>query len=360
MKRVFDTQGQFFRDVYEDEVERRGVLVFSAAPADAYLSAGTRVPDSRPLEDLDVLLAQAKAQRASAANSLLAYLDDERVRPALVSLCRQIQRQQLADVAQALGYSGGPGAVAVLKTRLRELAQTDSPFAAGGFFSAEAGSLLAVAIALLKLSPEDESPLEVLLRLLRHPTRLNRIGALRATSQLLIPQRRIRTGPYRRLRQELFELCESEELEGPLSCAPLLLDEPLRRTATIDRIRSVLVRSSLDLRQVAVDALLFFSPAQDTLTVVLEHLQVETSLRLRIHIARHVGRLMDQVQCVDVVRSGLGAEAPSIRLDTLPVLYFVKDREQRIVLAENALGQEPDVFLQQLLRAFAVGERAAT
>jgi hypothetical protein len=363
MKRVFDFDGQSFCDNFDDEGLRLVVFVVPNASLDDYLRYGhgaRTFAGEAPAAELEELLSRSSARRAGAAIPLLAYLHDERVRPSLVNLCRLVDLQGLADVAQALGNSGGPDAVGALLTRLHELMARREPFLKEPFFNVEAGALKTVAISLLKLAPEEPRAAECLLQLFEHPTHLNRLGAVRGTSELVVPQRRIRTIPYLRLRKELLKVSRCEDPELFVGCAPLLLDDPEHRSETIDRFRTVLTESPIAVREMVITALLFFSVGHDSLSTAHDHLRVEKSTRLRIQIAKHLGRLLGREERQVLVEEGLSSEAPSVRLDSLALLPLLPDRAQRITLAVEATESEPDLFLKQLLMSFSSRERASS
>src|SRR5438034_3458268 len=77
--------------------------------------------DDRSPQHLEDLLEALATGSAAAPIGLLPFLEDPRVRPALVAAARQASGEDLANFAQAVALAGGAGAVEVLRARLEEL-----------------------------------------------------------------------------------------------------------------------------------------------------------------------------------------------------------------------------------------------
>lgn len=347
MKRVFDTEGQYLRDSYVDEGERNVQLVFPNASLEEYLRHGPSAPITTPPppEELSELLAQSSTGRAGVALRLLRYLDDARVRAALVDLCLRVDLVGLGGVARAVGISGGPGAIPALKTRLAELACRDQPFENTSFINDEASSLQSVGIALLILDPESTAAAELLVRLFHHPTRLNRLFSLRVAAELMVPHRRTRTAPYELIRRELRHIASAADPEAFVGCAPMLLEEHDGQPETLERLRSILSSAQIELRRRAVTSLLFSGGLQG-LPLALNHLRAESSLHLRVWIAQYLKSLIGVDERVSLIEKGIAAESPSLRLALFPLIGSLPEKTLVASLARRAADDEPDIFLR--------------
>lgn len=347
MKRVFDTEGQYLRDSYVDEEERHVQLVFPNASLEEYLRHGPSAPVTTPPppEELSELLAQSAKGRAGVALRLLRYLDDARVRAALVDLCLRVDLVALKGVARAVGISGGAGAIPALKTRLSELAFRDEPFEKASFINDEASSLLSVGIALLKLDPESTAAAESLVRLFHHPTRLNRLFSLRVAAELMVPHRRTRTAAYELIRCGLRDTASTADPEAFVGCAPMLLEERDGQRETLERLRSILTSARIELRTRAVNSVLFFGGLSG-IPLALDHLRVESSLHLRVWIAQCLGSLVAVDERISLIERGIAAESPSLRLALFPLMGSLPEKTLIASLARRAADDEPDIFLR--------------
>jgi hypothetical protein len=86
----------------------------------------------------------------------------------------------------------------------------------------------------------------------------------------------------------------------------------------------------------------------DVIAILLEHLEVEPLLRLRVRLVGCLGDLLAEERRSEILEEGLGSDSPSCRFLALKLLRRVP-RERRRALATAALQVEPDAVLRALL-----------
>lgn len=305
-------------------------------------------------EALEALLTGLRAGNKAAPMPLLAYLDDPRVRPALIDSLRTTPLDSIANVAQVVGMAGGAGAKEGLRARLRELLGDRETFADSSFFNFQAGSAATVAQALLALDPDDAGAAECLHQLLAHPCARNRRDAARCISEAF--RREMKTEAMRALESSLRTLLTSTDHEAFLAAAPGLLS--LETNAVVARCLQLL-RETNELSCSAA-GVMSRRPLAAAVPALLDWLGRHPDLQESLSIVAQLGALVPEALHRDLLRRVLADEAPSLRWRAIDDLSRSSlERSARVELAAAALADEPDPALRKALSAIVHTPEAA-
>lgn len=301
--------------------------------------------EQRSDETLEALLVGLAAGNIAAPMGLLDYLDDRRVRPALVEAVRRAPPDSLANVAQVVGLAGGVGAKEALRARMDELLAAAATFEDSSFFNFTAGSAAAVAESLLRLDADDTAAAQCLRRLFTHPCASNRQNAaMHAASGY---RHELRTEAMQQLDAMLRPLTEADA-DFFFAAFPAL--QKLEPAASTERcLRHLDDEDELMAR--AANALLLLPVTQGAVVPrLLEWISRQSTVRSAMFVAFALGALVPEALRVSLVRRALADESPSLRwaaIERLPAL----ERPQSAELAATALKDEPDPALAKVLGA---------
>ncbi|MBM4780468.1 MAG: hypothetical protein GQE15_22420 [Archangiaceae bacterium] len=277
---------------------------------------------------------------------LLKYLDDPRVRPALVEAVRRAPPDSLANFAQVVGFAGGSGARETLRARMEELLSSAATFEDSSFFNVTAGSAASIAEAILRLDADDTAAAQCLRRLFTHPCAANRRRATMCAASA-----------YRHgLMTEAMQLLESmlrpllDEPDTDLFFAALAALEKLEPRATTERCLKLLDAED-ELMARAANALLHLPLTQSAVVPrLVEWISKQQVVRSALWVAFRLGSLAPEDVRVDLVRRALADESPSLRWEAIENLHAL-NQQQVIELARAALKDEPDPALAKALEA---------
>lgn len=304
--------------------------------------------ESRNAHTLESLMLGLEAGNIAAPGALLGYLDDPRVRPALVEAARRAPPDSLANIARVVGITGGPGAREVLRQRMNELLASSATFEDSSFFNFTAGSAASAARALLDLDPDDATAANCLRMLSQHPCAANRRSAVMNAS-----------GAYRsRLKTEAMQQLESilrpllNDPDAELFFAALEALKEIDLVAVTERCLRLL--DSCD--ELIPHAANFLSQLPLTNAAVvprlIEWISKERVVRNALLVATSLGSLVPEQLRVDLIRRALEDESPSQRWAVVVCLRTL-EKKLRVDLATLALKDEPDPALVKAFEADA-------
>lgn len=311
-------------------------------------------PD-RSAETFDALLLALDQGCAAAAAPLLGFLDDPRVRPALAAALRRAPITGLESLARAVGVAGGRDAIEGLRARLPDTAAAFETEAEPAAADAALCTLLAVAQAILRLDPDAADAAEVLLLALRRAAPSSRWLVVDAIVQVLRPD--LATGATRSLERALAPLLAGEDIDAFLAAAPLLArnhgDAVLRRCAA-----ALLDPGATSAREavLALARIPFPFAARALSTVARWVRRGEGPLGELLWAAGLVIDLLDLETTVELLRRGLAAAAPSLRLDAIRIIQTLAPTAEHLALLETGADGEPDALLRREMRRLA-GDR---
>jgi hypothetical protein len=317
--------------------------IVSADPG-AQFQGVHRLASERSPELLESLLRALEGGSAAAPNSLLRFLEDPRVRPALVAAARRAPARELSNFAEPVALAGGEGAVEVLLERLEELLHQPQTFADDAFFNWMTGSLVTIAGGLLRLRADEERAAMVLARVVReHPCAFNRRSAATEVCKAL---EQSHSGEATRvLESVLAEQLMTADPEMLATTAPILA-----RTSpdqVLARCRDLLTNASSMLRFTVALALQEMDTPRAK-AVLLEHLPREPAMRTACGIVAYLGGEASASIRAEIAKRALADESPSLRRDGCALL---RDLDPQIAreLAQLALTDEPDPLIRKQL-----------
>jgi hypothetical protein len=305
-------------------------------------------------EVLDGLLAAIEGG-ADPSLELVKFVDDPRVRPAVVKAARRKNLGLAGNVYQVLGIVGGDGAADVLRDVIADLSTRPETFQDDKFFNRYAGELVIAARALLQLDADATAAAEAIVRVIDdHPCKFNRESA--ASSAVDAFRAGSSTDAMLRLKKKLDVLVDDENPTFFFRAASALVRE--RGMKLVDRAARYLDDDDANTRQSAFNALSNMSPPYH---VAALHRLVEWFPRARTtrESIRGVGCLRDLLPLdvrVSVARRALADESPSLRLDGARSLSSVPVAERK-QLAGEALSDEPDAAIRRILEKAAASEK---
>jgi hypothetical protein len=304
--------------------------------------------EEKHADTLEALLAGLSAGNIRAPMTLLAYLDDPRVRPALVEATRLARPESLANVAQVLGIVGGPGAREVLRQRMEALLAAPETFEDSTFMNFTAGSAATVAKSLLGLDAEDIAAANCLCRLLTHPCANNRSNAAGCAAAAY--RHGLKTEAMQRLAAALQPLVHNQDDELFLSAIEGL--KALEPRAVIDRCVRLLdgeVNEPYSRAAIILVGLPLWESA-DVLPRLIEWLSGHRTHRVVLPIAGALGSLVPAELRLDLLRRALADDSPSQRWTAIRLLGSLP-LGQRVELVSIAVADEPDAALKNALTA---------
>ncbi|HLC43460.1 MAG TPA: hypothetical protein VJO34_17780 [Methylomirabilota bacterium] len=345
-KRAFERRGKGLRDTY---AERGQLYIREIGPlpgppeVDAHDAAGV----GATADVLGRLLLALEAGDVRAPQALLAFIADIRVSTALLKAAREASPALLANVAQVLGSAGVNGAADVLGKRLDELAVDTRVFEDATPFNHFAGSLTAVAAALLRLQPENTRAANALVRLLSHPSAFERRTAAAAASDALelpLPE-----GVAGQLESELHQLLASADTQLFAAIAPAVARKEPK--VILSRCGTLLQSTDPAARETGIGVLRRLDEPKAS-EMLVAHLAHESDLRLACAIAGHLGPKAPEAMRLALARRALADDSPSLRFEGLTLLASLSAGASREV-AHDVLPSEPDPFLRSRLESFA-------
>jgi hypothetical protein len=348
VKRAFERRDGRLWDTYR----HRGKTHVQELLGSDELSPAPRPADAtiRGQEGRDAIeraLSALNAGDPAAPYALLGMTDDPRVATALLTAAKVARSAVLANVAHVLGQATVEGSAAILEQRMAELVSDPRTFARTGETNWRAVALSSVASALLNLAPERTGPADALVRMLDHPNKLDRRTAAAAVAESL--QRGLPTEMAHRLEKELERLLQDGEAEmfGAIASG-VAVKEP---EVVLTRCERMLASPDLDIREIAT-AVLVKLQATRVRDILVAHLPGEVDLRLACTIAEHVGQSAPETLRASLARRALADESPSLRYQGMALVAWL-DPDLRRRLVEEALADEPDVFLRSRLENMA-------
>ena len=244
-KRAFERRDGLVIDSYEDppgqkctyqgpasklgeSPDRAPILAAIAGEEGEAPYRGTVAPmGDRSPELLESLLRGLVAGNSAAPMSLVRFIDDPRVRPAILAAAEEAPPAESSNFVQVVGIVGGRGACEFLRKRLSTLAGDHAVMADDKFFNALAGSLACTAHALLGLDRDAEPAATELVKLFGHPCGFNRRSAIRKAADAFELQSH--TEAMQILRTGLDRLIDSVENDEFIAAGPaLVLTQPER------------------------------------------------------------------------------------------------------------------------------------
>jgi hypothetical protein len=315
-------------------------------------NAAMALAHDRSPEVLDALLeALGKGAATSVASNLLQFVDDPRVRPALVDALGQERADLVSNVAQAVGSAGGAGARDVLGRRLTKLLDDPRTFADAAFANWRARSAVAVAEALLRLDPEAIAPAEALVKLMDHPC--ERAHAESTAAGLLASTRYGYTEPALLLERALARRFEESPDAISFHALPSLLFGDSERVRAecerrLDDPDPKTRRTLWHLLTESGNGWAAFIAVRALSRWVIEPADAETLL----FCIQLLGRLVPRELAERVIRERLANESPGIRESAIGALTNVEPALAR-KLSREALRDEPDPALRRRLETYA-------
>lgn len=295
---------------------------------------------------LESLLVGLEAGNIAAPMGLLEYLDDPRVRPALVEAVRRAPSDSLGNFAQVVGLAGGPGAKEALRGRMEELLASPATFADSSFFNFAAGGAAVVAESLLRFDADDTAAAQCLRRLFTHPCAQNRVStAMHAASAY---RHELKTEAMQLLESMLRPLLDEPDTDLFFAALPAL--EKIEPQATTERCLELLDAED-ELMARAANALLHLPLTQSAVVPrLVEWISKQQAIRNALWVAFALGSLAPEDVRVDLVRRALADESPSLRWEAINCLRAL-ERQQMMELARSALNDETDPALAKALEA---------
>lgn len=356
-KRAFERSGGILRDQFADPQGRAYSLVARAALAGEPLRDADRanglndiisddsavqfrgvscLAGDRSAEHRERLLAALEAGSAAAPSALLPFIEDRRVRPALVAATRRAPIRDLANFAQAVAFAGGEGAIEILRDRLEELLHAPRAFDDDPFFNPVAGSLVTVAGGLLRLRSDEEKAAAVLVRIVReHPCGFNRRSAAYEACEALEAVKSAQA--VRALQSVLSDQLATDDPEMFAIVAPTLASA--RPDQVFVRCQELLADASSQIRMGVIMALRKIENPRAK-ALLLEHIPREPWLRTAADMAAHLREGAPASLRADIARRALEDDSPSLRRGGVALLRDL-DPETARGLAGAALTDEP-------------------
>jgi hypothetical protein len=242
----------------EPKPEERGRLITKFKSTDTAVAQQARyaLHTEASAEHLDELLDAVKAG-ADPSLDLVKYVDDPRVRPAIVDAARRKDLAMPGNVYQVLGIVGGAGAAELLRDVVRDLLADAATFADDKFFNRHAGDLVTASRALLALDTDAIQAAEAIVRVIdEHPVKMNRESAAWSAAEALVEGSK--TAAMIRLRKKLEILVDDDAPPFFFRAAPSLARE--RGRDLVERMARYLDNDDAAVRMSAFHALSQFPP----------------------------------------------------------------------------------------------------
>lgn len=321
----------------------------SAQAGDRAQGAFTLRWEEKSAQSLEALLRGLVAGNIGAPAALFQYLDDPRVRPALIEAARTADSSKLANVAQVVGLVGGPEARDVLRQRLEALLAASETFEDSSFFNFTAGTAATVAEALLQLDPDDTAGANCLRTLMTHPCRLNRENAAMHAASAY--RRRMKTEAMQVLESTLRPLVHDPD--DLLFFAAIEALKALEPRAVTERCVKILEGDVDEPIPRAAGYLTSVSLSENAIVPrLVDWISRQRGVRNALPVAWTLGSLVPESLRLDLLRQALADESPSQRWDAIRLLNSL-EQEPRKALAAVALADEPDPGLKRALTAAA-------
>lgn len=321
----------------------------SAQAGDRAQGAYTLRWENKTEQSLEALLRGLAAGNIGAPSALFQYLDDPRVRPALIEAARRAAPGSLSNFAQAVGIAGGAGAREVLRQRMEELLAASETFEDSSFFNFTAGAAATVAEALLQLDPDDTAGASCLRTLMTHPCRHNRENAAMHAASAYRP----------RLKTEAMQVLESilrplvQDPDDLLFFAAIEALKALEPKAVTERCVKLLDSEVDEPIPRAANYLATFSLSKNAVVPrLVDWLSRQRVVRNALPVAWVLGSLIPEPLRLDLLRRALADESPSQRWAAIRLLDSLEQGLKR-ELATAALADETDPALKRALTAAA-------
>lgn len=325
--------------------ESRAELLEAVREGDSIATRALRAESSPEL--LEALLAGLRENIAAPA-TLLQYISDPRVAPALVSSASSYALGTGSNHFQVVAMIGGPAARAALRARAQLLSHEERCWVDDPFFNSLAGELATVAAGLLKLEADDLEAADCLVRLASHPCEFNRATALRLAADAY--DFGLRTEAMLRLRS-LFAAFDLNGSQREFTAAlPVLM--MLRQEETMTQCRARLFDEKGKERQhlaESLTALPLYSPA---LALLAEWIPSEPDPQVVLPLAIRLRSAFTATFVENLFRRALASESPSLRWGAIKLLPSLPVSEQ-MKLAAEALLDEVDPALASKLTVIA-------
>jgi hypothetical protein len=308
----------------------------------------------------DVLEARLDGLENGAAPSvdLLSYLDDPRVRPAILSAAARMRlvEDQESNVLQVLGIIGGEEAKAMLRAAIEGFLAHPLLWKDDEFCNWYASALLTACEGLLELDADATIAADAMVRMYEHPCALVRRKAV-ASSSTLLRRRRTRTQAFDRIRHAFRPMLEADtEL---FLCAADALWPTTNEEAFLARCKEIL-HNGTALQQQRVSHILATLPytpwPKGTLDIVIGKVR-EGSLYQAFQLPVWDFLPPDLVE--SLARRGLAHESPWIRYQAVHIMKRIPS-DVADALADEARRDEPDPVIVWLLDQRAHGAHGAS
>lgn len=321
----------------------------SAQAGDRAQGAFTLRWEEKSDQSLEALLSGLTAGNIGAPGALLKYLDDPRVRPALIEAARRAAQGSLSNFAQVLGIVGGEGARDVLRQRMEELLAASETFEDSSFFNFTAGAAATVAESLLLLDPDDTTAANCLRTLMTHPCRLNRENAAGHAASAY--RHRMKTEAMQVLESILRPLVYDPDDRLFFSAIEAL--KALEPRAVIERCVKVLEGDVDEPIPRAASYLTSMSLSENAIVPrLVDWISRQRVVRNALPVAWALGSLVPEGLRLDLLRRALADESPSQRWAAIRLLSSI-EQDRKSELAAAALADETDPALTRALMAAA-------
>jgi hypothetical protein len=299
----------------------------------------------RSPEYLDALLHALEMNCAEAARVLVAFVDDLRVRPALVNALRLAPLDALHAFAGAAGTVGGEGALAALRERLREATSTVGTPGSSSLPNNRDRIVVDLAREILGLDPDDTDAAEHMAQALRRSSGFRRSTIVADIVEVF--RGNLQTVAMRTLGGEIDALLHSEDMESFLAAATVLVRD--HSQVVLTRCEAALFEHGSRYLHSAILALAripfpFTGRALAALgRWVCEHGE---PIDMALWAAGLVHEILPTAVTEEILRHALASAAPSLRLDATRYLEHVAASTCMPLLRE-AVKDEPDPLLRR-------------
>lgn len=278
---------------------------------------------------------------------LVKFVDDPRVRPAVLNAARRKDLASPGNVYQVLGMVGGGGAVDLLRGVVTDLSGRPETFQDDPFFNRQAGDLVTAARSLLQLDADATAAADAILRVVDdHPCKFNRESAAWSAAEAF--RHGSSTDAMLRLKKKLDVLVDADDPKYFLRAAPVLLRE--RGMKVVERAARYLDDDSADTRRSAFHALSQMAPPYHVAALLrlVDWFPRAATTREAVRCVACLREILPLEARVDVARRALADESPSLRLEGARLLSSVPAAE-RERLARDASADEPDAAIRRIL-----------
>jgi hypothetical protein len=318
----------------------------------AYVLGWAKGPDV-----LEALL-EGLENGASPSIDLVSYLDDPRVRPAILSAAVRMRlvEDQESNALQVLGIIGGEEAKAILRSAIEGFLAHPFLWKDDEFCNRYAFALLTACKGLLELDADATIAADAIVRMYEHPCASARQEAVRSSASLL-RQRHLQTVAFERIRHAFHPMLEADtEL---FLCAADTLWSTTKNEAFITRCKKIL-HNGTALQQQRVSRILATLPytpwPNGTLDIVIAKVR-EGSLYQAFQLPVWDFLPPDLVE--SLARRGLAHESPWMRYQAVGILKRIPP-DVADALADEARLDEPDPVISWLLDQRTNGAQGAS